>query len=83
MTRVYLIQLQTDMLTMQVCVPLAPLDSFLCLFILVTMVYNFSVSFWIGFEQPVGWSENTNVWGLDGQYVQQSVSAYLTLWLML
>ncbi|KAM0875217.1 hypothetical protein ACQ4PT_036910 [Festuca glaucescens] len=29
-------------------------------------------AYYAGFEQSVGWSENTNVWGLDGQYVQQS-----------
>uniref|UniRef100_A0ACD5XFB6 Uncharacterized protein n=1 Tax=Avena sativa TaxID=4498 RepID=A0ACD5XFB6_AVESA len=28
--------------------------------------------YYAGFEPPVGWSENTNVWGLDGQYLQLS-----------
>ncbi|CAM0872938.1 unnamed protein product [Alopecurus aequalis] len=29
-------------------------------------------TYYAGFEQPVGWSENTNAWGLDGQYFQLS-----------
>lgn len=43
MTRVFLIQLQTDMLTMQVCVPLVPVKLLSCLFILVVIMHNFSV----------------------------------------
>ncbi|XBI71256.1 hypothetical protein VPH35_065524 [Triticum aestivum] len=27
-------------------------------------------AYYAGFEPPVGWSENTNYWGVDGQYLQ-------------
>lgn len=71
------------MLTMQVWVPLAPVKPLLCLLVMMSIMHNFSVLLWIGFEPPVGWGENTNYWGVDGQYVQLSASAYVTLRLIL
>lgn len=80
MSRVFIIQQQTAMLTMQVCVPLASI--YLYLWVQSSMLIVL-VSLLEGFEPPVEWSDHTNFVGVDGQNLQLSVSFIVEPWLLL